>query len=201
MIHHAVASGVKVSLGHTDATYAEAQAAIAAGATSATHTFNAMRPLDHREPGILAAVLDSPHSFAELICDGIHVAPAAVRLWLRLKGDHAILVTDAMSATGLPDGPATLAGLPVTVANGRATLTDSPETLAGSVLTLDRAVANLQAFTACSLAEAVRAASSQPAAMLGLAWPPIPGQPANFNQFSAAGKLEATYLNGRLVPA
>ena len=198
LIRHAAQQGVRVSLGHTNATYAEAEAAIAAGATSATHTFNAMRPLDHREPGILAAVLDS-NLYAELICDGIHVAPAAVRLWLRLKCDHAILVTDAMSATGLPDGPATLAGLPVTVSNGKATLTDFPETLAGSVLTLDRAVANLQTFTACALAEAVRAASSQPAAMLGLAYPPIPGQPANFNQFSPTGRLEATYLNGRQI--
>ena len=199
LIQHATKSSVKVSLGHTNATFAEAEAAIAAGATSATHTFNAMRPLGQREPGILGAVLDDPNFYAELICDGIHVAPAAVRLWYRLKRDHALLVTDAMSATGMPDGPATLAGLPVTVGNGKATLTDSPETLAGSVLTLDRAVANLQTFTACTLAEAVRAASSQPAAMLGLAYPPIPGQPANFNQWTPTGQLEATYLHGRPV--
>ncbi len=199
LIHHAVASGVRVSLGHSNATAAETLAAIAAGATSATHTFNAMRPIDHREPGIAATALDTPSLYAELICDGIHVAPALVRLWLRLKQDHAILITDAIAATGLPDGPTTLAGQPVTVANGRASLTAAPETLAGSVLTLDRAVANLIAFTHCPLATAVRAASSQPAALLGLSYPPIPGQPANFNQFSPTGTLEATYLAGHRV--
>jgi N-acetylglucosamine-6-phosphate deacetylase len=199
LIRHAVAQGVRVSLGHTNATAAQAEAAIAVGAASATHTFNAMRPLDHREPGVLGVVLDTPSLFAELICDGVHVAPALVRLWLRLKGERAILVTDAISATGMPDGPCTLAGLPVTVANGKAFLTDSPSTLAGSVLTLDRAVANLQAFTGCALEEAVRCASSHPAQMLGLADTIASlrvGQPANFNQYSPDGHLEATWLRG-----
>ena len=199
LIQHAVAQNVRVSLGHSNATAAQTLAAIAAGATSATHTFNAMRPLDHREPGIAATVLDTADLYAELICDGIHVAPALVRLFLKLKAEKAILITDAIAATGLPDGPTTLAGQPVSVLNGRASLTASPETLAGSVLTLDRAVANLIAFTACPLATAVRAASSQPAALLGLAYPPIPGQPANFNQFSPTGHLEATYLGGQRV--
>ena len=165
-----------------------------------------MRPLDHREPGILGVILapasDSQSLFAELICDGVHVAPALVRLWLRLKGDHAILVTDGISATGMPDGPYLLAGLPVTVANGRCVLTDAPETLAGSVLTLDRAVANLQSFTACPLEEAVRCASSHPAALLGLTSTIAslrPGQPAHFNQFTADGRLEATYLHGHRI--
>ena len=159
-----------------------------------------MRPLDHREPGVLGVVLDTPAQYAELICDGIHVAPALVRLWLRLKGDHAILVTDSISATGQPDGQYTLAGLPVTVANGKATLTDSPETLAGSVLTLDRAVANLQTFAGCPLEQAVRCASSQPATLLGLQDTIAslrPGQPASFNQYTSTGRLEATYLHGR----
>ncbi len=199
LIRHATRQGVRVSLGHSNATYAEAQAAMAVGASSATHTFNAMRPLDHREPGILGAVLDSENLYAELICDGIHVAPPLVRFWYKLKQERAILVTDAMAATGMPDGPYALAGLPVTVRDGKATLTDFPETLAGSVLTLDCAVQNLVAFTHCTLAEAVRAASAQPAAMLGLAYPPTPGQPANFNQWSPTGHLEATYLQGRLI--
>jgi N-acetylglucosamine-6-phosphate deacetylase len=202
LIAHAASFGIEASLGHSNATAAEAQAGIRAGASSATHTFNAMRPLDHREPGIAGVVLDEQKLYSELICDGVHVAPALVRLWLRLKQDKAILVTDAISATGLPDGPTTLAGLPVTVANGRASLTDAPDTLAGSVLTLDRAVENLQAFTGCALEQAVRCASSQPAAMLGLADSIAslrPGQPASFNQYSAEGHLEATYLHGRQV--
>ncbi len=211
LIRHVTAQKIRVSLGHTNALAAEASAAIAAGASSATHTFNAMRPLDHREPGVLGVVLapesDSQNLFAELICDGVHVAPALVRLWLRLKGDRAILVTDGISATGMPDGHYLLAGLPVTVASvaggiARCTLTDAPETLAGSVLTLDRAVANLQSFTACSLEDAVRCASSHPAALLGLTDTIAslrPGQPANFNQFTADGHLEATYLHGRRI--
>ena len=166
-----------------------------------------MRPLDQREPGVLGTVLDQQNLFAELICDGIHVAPALVHLWLRLKGDHAILVTDGISAAGMPDGAYTLAGLPVTVQSvdggiARCTLTDHPETLAGSVLTLDRAVANLQAFTACTLEDAVRCASAHPAALLGLSDTIAslrPGQPANFNQYTPEGILEATYLHGRRI--
>ena len=159
-----------------------------------------MRPLDHREPGILGTVLDTQSLYAELICDGIHVAPALVRLWLRLKQDHAILVTDGISATGMPDGQYHLGPLAVTVAAGRCTLTSSPETLAGSVLTLDRAVANLMQFTGCKLETAVRAASSQPARMLGLETTIAslrPGQPASFNQYTPQGRLEATYLHGK----
>ena len=202
LIRHAASLGVRVSLGHTNATERKTHAAIAAGATSATHTFNAMRPLEHREPGVIGAVLDTSSLFAELICDGIHVAPALVRLWLRLKTDRAILVTDAISATGMPDGQYTLANLPVTLVHGRCTLTRHPETLAGSVLTLDRAVENLQAFTQCSLEEAVRCASAHPAALLGLSKSiasPRAGQPANLNQFTPEGRLEATHLQGRKI--
>ena len=102
---YATARGVRVSVGHSNATAAETRAAIAAGAVSATHTFNAMRPLDHHEPGILGIVLTTDSLFAELICDGIHTAPELVKLWWRAKGpERAILVTDAMSAAGMPDG-------------------------------------------------------------------------------------------------
>jgi N-acetylglucosamine-6-phosphate deacetylase len=200
LIRHAVALGVRVSLGHTNATAAETRAAISAGATSSTHLFNAMRPLDHREPGVIGTVLDTPDIFAELICDGIHVAPEFVRLWLKLKGDHAILVTDGISATGMPDGQYTLGALAVTVKQARCSLTDAPETLAGSVLTLDRAVANLRKFTGCALETAVRCASSQPASMLGLdeiATGPRVGQFAYFNLYTPDGRLEATYLRGK----
>lgn len=217
LTRYATAKGVRVSLGHTDATAAEALAAIEAGATSGTHTFNAMRPLDHREPGVLGTVLDDARLYAELICDGIHVAAPLVRLWLRSKTpesgpepglgrDRAILVTDAMSATGMPEGAYELGGLPVTVAGGRALLTGDlargKETLAGSLLTMDRAVANLQRFTGASLADAVRPASHTPAALLGR--PELtrlaPGFAANLNRFDASGRLVATYLNGREVP-
>jgi N-acetylglucosamine-6-phosphate deacetylase len=197
LIAHAAKSGVKVSLGHSNATAPEAIAAITAGAASATHTFNAMRPLDHREPGILGTVLDTETLFAELICDGIHVAPELVRLWFKGKGPHrAILVTDSMSATGMPDGTYMLGTFEVTVANGRCL---SNGALAGSVLTMDRAVANLQRFTGATLATAVRLASHNPATLIGLNTTITPGQPANFNRFNAAGQLQSTILQGNQI--
>lgn len=204
LIRHASASGVRVSLGHTNASANEARAGIAAGATSATHTYNAMRPLDHREPGVLGVVLDDASIFAELICDGVHVAPELVRLWLRAKGERALLITDGISATGMGDGRYALGPLAVDVEGNRCTLAGSPGTLAGSVLTLDHAVANLMRFTGCTLEQAVRCASSQPASMLGLQ-PSVAslrqGQPASFNQYDASGNLIATYLRGKAVSA
>src|ERR1019366_6307589 len=146
---HATARGVRVSVGHSNATAAETRACIASGAVSATHTFNAMRALDHREPGILGTVLTNDDLFAELICDGIHVAPEMVKLWWKAKGaERAILVTDAMSATGMPDGEYHLGGFAVEVSHGRAM---ARGVLAGSVLTLDRALANFLEFTGAPL--------------------------------------------------
>jgi len=206
LIAHAAHSGTRVSLGHSDATAAQTRAAIHAGATSATHTFNAMRRLDHREPGIAGVVLDAESLYAELICDGIHVAPEFVRLWLRAKGeDRAILVTDGISATGMPDASYLLGELEVTVKNGRCLLASDlahgMETLAGSVLTMDRAVANLRRFTGATLATAVNLASRNPARMLGLNHlaEVAAGRPANFNLYSAAGELRQTILRGRAV--
>ena len=201
LIAHAAKQGVKLSLGHSNATASETKAGIAAGATTATHTFNAMRSLDHREPGIIGTVLDDDQLFAELICDGIHVSPELVRLWLKAKGDEsAILVTDSMSATGMPDGDYMLGTFRVTVANCHCYLADDlshgTHTLAGSVLTMDRAVANLQAFTGTSFATAIRLATTNPATMLGLDSPLTPGQPANFNRFTSDGQLKSTILRG-----
>jgi len=199
-------TGTKVSVGHSDAAAGQTRAAIAAGATGATHTFNAMRRLDHREPGIAGVVLDAENLYAELICDGIHVAPEFVRLWLRSKSEaRAILVTDGISATGMPDGNYMLGELVVTVAGGRCLsthdLATGVETLAGSVLTMDRAVANLQRFTGASLATAVHLASRNPARMLGLDHLSsiAVGQPANFNVYSSDGNLRQTILRGRSV--
>ncbi|MDE1156395.1 MAG: N-acetylglucosamine-6-phosphate deacetylase [Acidobacteriaceae bacterium] len=196
------ALGLRVTLGHSNATFAETEAAIAHGAASVTHTFNAMRALDHREPGILGAALTNPNLYADLIADGVHVAPAAVRLWWNAKRNaRAILITDSMSATGMPDGAYSLGGLNVTVRGNRAALTDAPETLAGSVLTLDAAIENLQRFTDASLAEATAAASHTPAAMLGR--PELTalraGAPAHLNRYDAQGRRTQSYLFGRLL--
>ncbi|WP_419803851.1 N-acetylglucosamine-6-phosphate deacetylase [Terriglobus sp.] len=204
LIAYAAAGGVRISMGHSNATAAETRGGIAAAhqaargqAVSATHTFNAMRPLDHREPGILGVTLDDADLFAELICDGIHTTPEAVRLWFRSKGeDRAVLVTDGMAATGMPDGEYKLGDLPVTVRHG---VCISGGVLAGSVLTMQHAVANLQRFTGASLEAAVRLATRNPAVLLGLAdaeEPLAPGAEANFTIFAPNGSFRGTLVRG-----
>jgi N-acetylglucosamine-6-phosphate deacetylase len=157
-----------------------------------------MRPLDHREPGILGTILADDHTYAEIICDGIHVAPELVNLWFRAKGSHrAILVTDAMSATGMPDGEYQLGGFAVQVASGRAM---AGGVLAGSVLTLDRALANFLAFTGTPISDALPLLTRNPATMTGLteqAGALQPGSPANLTVLSPEGKLLAHLLNGQ----
>ncbi|QMV17983.1 N-acetylglucosamine-6-phosphate deacetylase [Granulicella sp. 5B5] len=203
LIRHAASKGVRATLGHSNATDAEARCGIAAGATSATHIFNAMRALDHREPGIVGAILDDDSLFAEIICDGIHVAPELIRLWLKIKGPHrGILVTDAMSATGIGDGSYSLGDFDVTVTDGRALLSgdlaQGKETLAGSLLTLDVAVANLQHFAHADLGAATRLASHNPAAMLGRPSHTAftIGAPISLNRFNAANQLITTIVRG-----
>ena len=195
---HATSRGVRVSLGHSNATAVETRAAIAAGAVSATHTFNAMRPLDHREPGVLGTVLSDDSLFAELISDGIHVAPEMVKLWWRSKGlERAILVTDAMSAAGMPDGTYQLGGFAVEVAQGRAM---ARGVLAGSVLTLDRALENFVEFTDAPLESALRLLTVNPASMSGvgdLAGSLAVGQAASLVAVDQAGKLAASFVDGK----
>jgi len=202
---HATARGVRVSVGHSNALASETKNVIAAGACSATHTFNAMRPLDHREPGILGTVLTTETLYAEIICDGIHVHPLLVNLWWRAKGgQHAILVTDAMSATGMPDGEYLLAGLPVEVANGRASLKDNDSVLAGSVLTLDKALQNFVAFSGVPLQEALPLLTRNPAALTGLddrAGTLRVGDTANLVALDhSCGTLLASIVNGQVQP-
>ncbi|MBB5059463.1 N-acetylglucosamine-6-phosphate deacetylase [Granulicella aggregans] len=201
LIAHATSRGVRLSMGHTNATAAEAHAGIAAGASSATHTFNAMRAMDHREPGVVSVVLTDEETFAELICDGIHVAPEMVKLFARCKSaDKVILVTDGMSAAGMPDGTFRLGNFDVQVKDGHAT---ARGVLAGSVITLDRAVANFAKFTGRSVATVARAASHNPAKMLGLEerFAVGVGRPANFNRFAPDGLLVETMLCGKSVTA
>jgi N-acetylglucosamine-6-phosphate deacetylase len=197
---HATKRGVRISVGHSNATAAETRAAVAAGAASATHTFNAMRPLDHREPGILGTVLTDDSLFAELICDGVHSMPEMTKLWWRAKGpERAILVTDAMSAAGMPDGDYRLGGFTVRVANGRAT---ADGVLAGSVLTLDRALMNFLAFTDATPEQGLRLLSGNPAKLTGFgaeAGSLAAGGAASLVAVGADGALAAAFLNGRLV--
>ncbi|MCU0475754.1 MAG: N-acetylglucosamine-6-phosphate deacetylase [Anaerolineae bacterium] len=129
--------GITASMAHTNATFAEAMDGIGLGITHATHTFNAMSPLHHRDAGAVGAALLSPHVRCELICDGVHVSPSAAEVLWRMKGrDGVVLITDAMRATGMPDGEYTLGTTPAFKQGETATLADG--TLAGSVLTFDR---------------------------------------------------------------
>jgi N-acetylglucosamine-6-phosphate deacetylase len=197
VIAEASKRNVCVSIGHSDADMPTAQAAVKAGARHATHTFNAMRPLDHREPGIIGEVLSNDNLSADIIVDGIHVDPAVVKLFLRAKGrDRAVLITDAISATGMPDGRYQLGPIEVDVKDGKCTSNGS---LAGSVLTMDRAVRNVTKFSKWSLRDAVQAASLNPARAASLTGRGVlaPGANADFTVLSAAGEVLKTIVHGR----
>ncbi|WP_176218298.1 N-acetylglucosamine-6-phosphate deacetylase [Saccharomonospora piscinae] len=161
-------AGVIVAVGHTDAIATQVTAAIDAGATVATHLFNGMRPLHHREPGPVGALLDDDRVTIELICDLVHVHPDVVRLAARHAGrERTVLVTDAMSATGAADGSYRLGRLDVEVTDGVATLPGSGS-LAGSTLTMDNAFRNLVHGAGLDIADAVAATATTPARLLGL---------------------------------
>jgi N-acetylglucosamine-6-phosphate deacetylase len=158
-------AGIVAALGHTDATYEQAMAAIAHGARHAAHVFNAMRPFSHRDTGVLGAVLTSSQVTAELIADGIHVDEAAMKLLLSAKPEKVILVSDGTAATGMPDGKYRLGNFDVQVTGG--VVRNSEGKLAGSALTLDRALRNIVAL-GIPLDEAVRMLTLYPAKLLGV---------------------------------
>ena len=197
LIGEAARRGVCVSLGHSDSTLSPVQAAIAAGARHATHTFNAMRPLDHREPGILGAVLADKRLSADIIADGIHVHREVVELFLRSKGpDGAVLITDAISAAGMGDGRYRLGGLEVEVRGRRC---EHQGRLAGSVLTLDRAVRNVMNFAHWDLRNAVRLATLNPARVAGVAGRKgvlAPGADADIVVLTTGGEVIQTVVGG-----
>jgi N-acetylglucosamine-6-phosphate deacetylase len=199
VIGEATRRGVCVSMGHSDADTRAAQSGIAAGARHATHTFNAMRPLDHREPGILGEVLVDERLTAEIIADGIHIDPLVVELFLRAKGpEGSVLVTDATAATGMPNGKYRLGSLEVEVADGKCT---SNGKLAGSVLTLDQAVRNVMRFANWDLQSAVRLATLNAARATGLpagAGSIRPGAVADIVALGAKGEVRQTIVQGRL---
>lgn len=159
-------AGLVVSLGHTDANYEQTRFAIARGVRSATHTYNAMRPFTHRDPGVIGAVLTSPEISAELIADGVHVEEGAMKLLLQAKGhERVILVSDGLSATGMPDGKYMLGDFEITVSNG--VCRNAAGVLAGSTLTLDRALRNIVNL-GVPLADTVRMLTLNPASLLGI---------------------------------
>ena len=200
VIAEAARRGVCVSLGHSDADFATAKRGIAAGARHATHTFNAMRALGHRDPGILGAVLTDARVTADIIADGIHLDPAIVRLFLTMKGsEQSVLITDATAATGMPNGRYNLGPFEVEVKDGRCMIGD---TLAGSVLTMDQAVRNVMAFAGWSLRDAVRLATLNPAKAAGIdqqAGRLVPGAFADVVVLTAAGEVRQTMVRGQMA--
>jgi N-acetylglucosamine-6-phosphate deacetylase len=167
LIAAAVADGVVVGLGHTDADYAQARAAIQAGARHAVHVYNAMRPFTHRDPGVISAVLTDADVTAEIIADGVHVAGPAIQVLLGTKGfDTVLLVSDGTAATGMRDGTFKLGGFEVQVRDG--VVRNSEGKLAGSTLTIDRAIRYLVEL-GVPVVDAIRMATILPARRLGLA--------------------------------
>ncbi len=201
VIAEAARHGVLVSLGHSDADFEEAERGIAAGALHATHTFNAMRPLshnslDHRNPGILGAVLTDRRVSADIIADGIHLDPAIVKLVACAKGpEQTVLITDGTSATGMPDGRYRLGSFEVEVRDGKC-MADGR--LAGSVLTMDRAVRNLARFAEWSWPQAVAAASRNPARVARIADKGVlaAGADADFVVLNGESEVLRTFVGG-----
>jgi N-acetylglucosamine-6-phosphate deacetylase len=196
-----VEAGAVVSLGHSVASAEEAAAAFAAGATQVTHLFNAMHPMHHREPGLVGAALTTVGVRVELIADGVHVHPTAVRLAVAAKGvDGVLLVTDSMAATGCADGEYVLGPMKVIVRNGEARLESSA--LAGSTLTLERAVGNVAHWTDVGLGGAWQMASLNPARQLGLD-PRLgrlaPGYDADLTAIDDGGQVVLTMVGGEIV--
>ncbi len=160
-------TNVKASIGHTDADAAQALAAVDLGARQATHMFNAMRPFGHRDPGVIGAVLTDQRVRAELIADGIHVDPKAMEVLYRAKGaEGAVLISDGISAVGMPDGRYDIGLMTVDVADGTCMYEGKR---AGSVLTLDRAIRNMVELVGVPLPDAVAMATRNPAEMMGIA--------------------------------
>lgn len=166
-IRRLVDAGVIAAIGHTDADLAQVVSAVEAGATVATHLFNGMRPLHHRAPGPVAALLEDERVTIELICDLVHLHPATARLAAHHVGrGRTALVTDAINAAGAQDGRYQLGTVPITVVDGVATTEDG--SLAGSTLTMDMAFRNFVTACGMSVSDAVAATATEPAALLGM---------------------------------
>jgi N-acetylglucosamine-6-phosphate deacetylase len=193
--------GLRVGIGHSNATFEEAERAIAAGATHAVHVYNAMRPFVHRDSGIIGAILTDDRVSAELICDGVHVEASAIRLLVRSKGlSHVILVSDSSSGAGMPDGNYRLGNFTVHVAGGVCRTVEG--NLAGSTITLDAALRNLASFTGFTYQECLPCATLNPARMLGLEKQKgviAPGADADLAILDRDYYVTQTYVRGRPV--
>lgn len=195
------ARGIVPAAGHTDATYDEAMAGIDAGLRHASHLFNAMRPLHHREPGVAGAALWDGRVSVELIADGVHLHPATLGLAARLKGPGATaLISDAIAPAGLPDGEYEFGGAKVTVRQGRCLLESG--SLAGSAIRLCEAVGNMVELAGFSPEAAVEMASSTPARIAGAADRKgrlAPGMDADITVLDREFSVLLTMVGGRVV--
>jgi N-acetylglucosamine-6-phosphate deacetylase len=200
LIRDLTSHGHHVSLGHSGATYDEALAGVEAGARQATHLFNRMTPLGHRQPGLAAAVLEHDDVTAELVCDGVHVHPAMVRVALAAKQTSRIMaITDGTAGAGLPQGArTTIGGRPITVGDV-ATLEDG--TIAGSILTMDRAFARLVSAMGLSLVDAATVCATTPARALNLQGLGViaPGATADLVVLDRDLNVVHTFLAGMLI--
>jgi N-acetylglucosamine-6-phosphate deacetylase len=201
LIEECARRGIIVAAGHTNATYSEMQQAVKMGLRQVTHCFNAMRPLNHRESGVVGAALTLPEIKCELIADNIHVNPVVMKLLLDVKGpEGVILISDSISAAGMPDGAYSFEGMPVTVFNGAARLADG--TLAGSTLTMERALANFVSACKRPLPELQPCASANAASVLGVAKSKgrlLPGYDADLILVDDDLHVKLTMVGGRVV--
>jgi N-acetylglucosamine-6-phosphate deacetylase len=186
------------SIAHTSCSYAQAQEAYKAGATQVTHLFNAMNGLHHREPGLIGAVCDLP-LIAELICDGVHVHPAVVRMMFRLIPERIAIVSDSLSAAGVADGKYISAGLEVFVKDGKATLANG--TIAGSTTNIHQEVVNLVKF-GIPLEDAIRSATEIPAKAIGrddIVGSIAPGKQADLVVLDDDLSIDSVYCRGEKI--
>ena len=196
------AKGVVTSIGHSDATYDECIAAINAGASCFTHTYNGQRGLHHREPGVVGAAMSTPETYAEIICDGKHVNPAAIKALLQAKGwQHTVLITDCLGCGGMPAGSYTSGGKDVIMKDNLCWLADG-KSIAGSVLTLAQGVKNIVDWGIASADIAIRMATEVPARSAHIedkCGSIMPGRDADFVVFDHELTLVETYVGGQSV--
>ncbi|MFN8649739.1 N-acetylglucosamine-6-phosphate deacetylase [Streptococcus sp.] len=199
-IEFANSKDIRTALAHSDATYQQAKEAVDAGANIFVHVYNGMSGLHHREPGMVGAALNLKKVYAEMICDGHHVHPAAAEVVIKARGpEETVLITDCMRAGGMGEGLSRLGEFEVVVKDGTARLKDSGS-LAGSILELIEAVQNVLAWGLVSLPDALRMASFAPAKSVGIdhvCGLIAEGRPADLIVVDDAGQLIATYLDGQ----
>lgn len=196
--------GVVVALGHSDANFDESIAAVNVGATVFVHTYNGMSGLHHRDPGLVGCAMVTRDTYAELICDGRHVAPGACAALVRAKGwEHVVPVTDCIGCGGLPEGSYMSGGMPVVLKDGLCYLEGSGN-IAGSILTLAQGIKNMVDWGIVSAEQAIRMGSEVAARSAGVEFGCgfiLPDRDADFNIYAPDLSLRATYIGGEPVPA